>query len=353
MKNKKKNFGDEFYVLKAQQGDQDALVLLLERYHKLAHYIALKICHNDADAEDIVQESFIEVQRSISNLHEPKFFKAWLNKIIFSKCTKLFRANKDVVMSDEDMNYLNHNIEQRVYMLPERSMKFNSDKELLMVCIEQLPEKMQMMIIMMYFEQMSLKEIALACDVPLGTVKSRLNYAKKELRIMIEDYEQSEGVKVDFHSTTLEAMLLAVFANEARSILPALAIGKGFHFHFKGHVIEPTMLLAATLGTCATVAGASIVVPYIQETFLSSPETNLVHEQMKTTTKPFPIITFKGELIKNEEKAFKALNDIAHCHVEIAELSAQEQAEVYALYEALQQHGGAYYELLKNRNYME
>ena len=47
---------DEYYVKEAQNGNQEALEYLFKKYHNLAFYIALKICHCDADAEDIVQE---------------------------------------------------------------------------------------------------------------------------------------------------------------------------------------------------------------------------------------------------------------------------------------------------------
>lgn len=343
---------EESFVIKAQQGDPQALAYLLDKYHNLAHYIALKVCHNDADAEDIVQESFIEVHRSIANLQEPKFFKAWLNKIIFSKCTKLFRSNKDMIVSDEHLIHMKNSKEHRIYMLPDSSMKYNSDKELLMACIKQLPEKMQMMIIMMYFEQMSIQEISIACDIPEGTVKSRLNYAKGQLKIMLMEYERTEGVKVDFKAGTLEATLALVFANEAKNIVPSFALGKGFKFRVKGHLIEPSMLLMATLATCISVAGAMVVLPYIKEAFQPVEKESLPQEINKVESTSFPETMYKGEMLKNEKQAYKALTETAHCYIELEQLSVKEQEEAIAIYHAMKQHGGAYYELLYNRNFL-
>lgn len=347
--------GEEAIVMKAQCGDEAALESLLAKYHNLAFYIALKICHCDADAEDIVQESFIEVTKSIEKLQEPKYFKAWLNRIIFSKATKLFRGNRDVSMPDQEQLLLQSIKEERRYLLPEKELAFQSDAEILHACVDALPEKMRKMVYLMYFEQMSIKEIAFACDLPEGTVKSRLNYAKKALKESIQRYERENNHKLTFKlHGGIEAALCTLFAKEAANYLPFAAAPKAFSFSFKGHVVEPTMLAVATLGTCATVGAIAVVYPILKENFFSSNDkgvVNQVQNQNPKASSDFPPTVFQGETIKSEKSAYQALTTFAHCEVELQEMDEAQQKEAKALYEAMKQNGGAYYELLKNRNY--
>ncbi len=234
---------DEYYVKEAQNGNQEALEYLFKKYHNLAFYIALKICHCDADAEDIVQESFIEIHRSIHKLKEPKFFKAWLNKVVFSKSTKLFRKNRDISLSDDDYLMMTQNQEERRYLLPMEEMNFNSDREVLLHFLDQL----RVSLYLMYFEQMSVKEISFVLEIPEGTVKSRISTAKTELKTMIRRYERDENVKLDFHAHSLEAALTVAFLHEFGQVCPLGIAGTAFHSGYKSLSIHPAGLAALTV----------------------------------------------------------------------------------------------------------
>lgn len=340
---------DETYVIKAQQGDQEALVYLLKKYHNLAHYIALKLCHCDADAEDIVQESFIEIQKSIKNLQEPKYFKAWLNMIIFSKSTKLFRKNKDVNMSDQESLKMANKAEERRNFQPDKEMRYQGDKQILLNMIDELPEKLRTTLYMMYFEQMSVKEIAMALDIPEGTVKSRISSAKKALQTSIITYEEKENIKLNFNQTTLEVMLLEVLASEYTKVMShvnaipftSLKVSKLIRVM---HPATFAMVVACTI--CS--ATAYIAYQNSRESDFQLPVvTSYVNEEMHT----FEPLSFQGVTLYNAKEAHEALISTAHCHVEIDRLDEETQNEIRKLYHALKKNGGVYYELLQNRGY--
>ena len=80
-----KEYTDEELVLMLQNNDEEAFNLLYHRYVKLVYYIAYRICKNDADSQDIVQDTFLQVKRMIHNLKNPSLFKFWLNQIAISK----------------------------------------------------------------------------------------------------------------------------------------------------------------------------------------------------------------------------------------------------------------------------
>lgn len=343
---KDQGFADEYYVKQAQNGDQDALEYLFKKYHNLAFYIALKICHCDADAEDIVQESFIEIHRSIHKLKEPKFFKAWLNKVVFSKSTKLFRQNKDITLSDQDYLMMSQSKEDRRYLLPMEEMKFKTDREVLLHFLDQLPDKLRVSLYLMYFEQMSVKEIAFILDIPEGTVKSRVSTAKSELKTMISSYEHDENIKLDFHAHSLEAALGAAFLSEFHRAFPQSI---SFHHAYKSFPIHPAVL--ALLTACAVGGG---IFAYDA---LSHPNSSTTHEETELITNQalhtFDPVMFQGETISTAREAYESLVTTAHCHIEIKELDEDVQNEMKNVYRSLKKTGGIYYEILAHRHYAD
>lgn len=347
MINQKNQAEDEYYVKKAQEGDNDALAFLFEKYHNLAFYIALKLCHCDADAEDIVQESFIEISRSIHNLQEPKFFKAWLNKVIFSKSTKLFRKNKDVLMSDHDALVIAQNQEERRYLLPKENMKFENDREVLLSLIDQLPNKLKVTLDLMFFQQLSVKEIALALDIPEGTVKSRISTAKSQLKVLIAEYERKENVKLNFQASGLEAALGLALGSGAVSgnALPASTGVLSRIRHFFRTL--PPMSLAMILAGSVMVTSVS----YALLDLVSADQNHGDYETADVLYHSFDPIAFQGRTLFNAREAYEALISNAHCYVETKELDFELKNELQLIYTALKNNGGVYYDLLKLRNF--
>lgn len=347
MINYKNQAEDEYYVKKAQEGDSDALAFLFQKYHNLAFYIALKLCHCDADAEDIVQESFIEISRSIHNLQEPKYFKAWLNKVIFSKSTKLFRKNKDMLMSDHDVLVLAQNQEERRYLLPKENMKFESDREVLLRLIDQLPMKLKVTLDLMFFQQLSVKEIALALDIPEGTVKSRISTAKSQLKVLIAEYERKENVKLDFQASGLEAALVLALGSGAVSS-NALPASTGFFskIRYFFRTIPPTSLAMILAGS---IAAASF--SYALIGLATTDHNQGDYETADVQYHSFNPIAFQGRTLFNAREAYEALVSNAHCYVEAKELDFELKNELQLIYTALKNNGGLYYDLLKLRKF--
>lgn len=338
---------DEYYVKKAQSGEAYALEKLFEKYHNLAYYIALKICHCDADAEDIVQESFIEIERSIHKLNEPKYFKAWLNRIIFSKSTRLFRKNKDVNMRPYDDTALSQITEERRYLLPKQESKFQSDREVMLSFVDQLPDKLRVTLYLMYFEELSVKEIAMILQIPDGTVKSRISSAKTELRTMIRSYEDKEGVKLDFRAHALESVLAGVFLKEYAAVM------KANHVSWISKLVPrklqsiPPITYAAFVCSVVVLGATSYA---IVNSFPFSDNVSTTSVQQYTT---FPIIEFQGRKLTNAKEAYEALINIAHCSIELEEIDDDLLKEMKKVYMAIKHNDGVYYELLLQKGYAD
>lgn len=182
MSMKKKTYTDRELVLRLQSGKKEAFDAIYERYYRLVYFIAYELCKNDADAKDISQDTFLQVKKSIHSIKEPAHFKSWLNQIVLSKTKNLFRKNKTQNLDNENPYYQNHLIEERTYMIPNATMHFKTDEELMHYFISLLPRTQREVLILRYFQNYSMQEMADILEVPLGTVKTRLLYGKNALK---------------------------------------------------------------------------------------------------------------------------------------------------------------------------
>lgn len=215
---------DSTLIRRVQDGNEEAFNELYEQYHRLVYFIAYEICRNDADAKDILQDTFVQIRRSISTLKEPENFKPWLNRVVINKCKNLFRSRRHVEMDRDDLWYQHHVSEERSYMLPEASAHAHSDRELLHEMIGCLNMQQREVLIMRYFQHMSMKEMAELLEVPEGTVKTRLLYGKNHLKKMILSYEQESGTKLDFHVEGASLALLFLHMYEQGTSYPVLPL---------------------------------------------------------------------------------------------------------------------------------
>lgn len=204
------NESDALLIQEVINGDENAFNQLYEKYYRLVYFIAFEMCRNDADAKDILQETFIQIQHSIAALQDPENFKPWLNRIVINKCKNLFRSRKSVELDQDDLWYQYHVSEDRFYMLPEDKMHMENDQKVVHELLGMLSDIQREVLIMRYFEQMTMQEMAEALDVPVGTVKTRLLYGKNRLKELILEYEEKNQVKVDFRVEA--ASMIGLFA---------------------------------------------------------------------------------------------------------------------------------------------
>ena len=217
---------DVLLIQRVQEGNEDAFNELYDKYHRLVYFIAFEICRNDADAKDILQDTFMQVKHSIHTLQDQASFKAWLNRIVVNKCKNMFRSRRSVEMEQESLWYQYHVNEERNYMLPEASLHAKSDQQVIHEMLAALSVQQREVLIMRYFQHMSMKEIAGILEVPEGTVKTRLMYGKNHLKKMILAYEQESGAKLDFRVEGGSLSLLFLYLYEQGLVCPPLPIYK-------------------------------------------------------------------------------------------------------------------------------
>lgn len=195
----------DYAIEQLRQGEQQGFQVLYDQTHNYVMMQARSLLKNDADVHDLVQEVYFNAYRSIDSLQENKRIYAWLGGIAFRQATKLLRKQKDVLVQEEEAVFgalvdLDEDVQ------PEQALQKRESAQIVKEMLEELPELQKAALLAYYYDEMSVREIAEVFSCSEGTVKSRLNYARKNLKQAIQEREAREGIKL--HSLSLPLLLL-------------------------------------------------------------------------------------------------------------------------------------------------
>lgn len=143
----------------------------LVRENKVPMYrLAYGILRNQMDAEDAVSEAVVKAFERLNSLRDPEKFKPWIMQIVANEARKLYGKKKRVDLVED---------------ASEMKLYHEDTKNELWDIVVRLDEKSRAVVILFYYEQLSLKEIGGVLDISEGTVKSRLFRAKEKLRVLL------------------------------------------------------------------------------------------------------------------------------------------------------------------------
>ncbi|PLS15431.1 RNA polymerase subunit sigma-70 [Bacillus sp. M6-12] len=160
-------------VKKAQKGDDQAFLEVINTENTKLYRIAYLYVKNESDALDIVQETVYKAYISINTLKQPSYFHTWLTRILINTAMDFLRKNNKVFPIDQ------HSLER---MESPKSVN-PEDKLVLLQAIESLEEKYKTVIILRYYKDLTVKQIAGLLECPEGTVKTNLHRAINKLKI--------------------------------------------------------------------------------------------------------------------------------------------------------------------------
>ncbi len=174
---------EQLPVADARAGDAEAWRTLFRRYRLPLYAYAFELLHDEQVSLDIVQETFINAFRHLTTLRDDEKFGSWLFGIAHQKCVQHWRRQ-------------GRETELREGLLPETEASTPGPLEALlreeqeaefMRLLEKLPWPQRSALLLHFIEGFSLEEIARITGTQLGTVKSRLHYAKHALRKLLEE----------------------------------------------------------------------------------------------------------------------------------------------------------------------
>jgi len=174
---------EQLPVPQAKAGDPEAWDALFRRYQLPLYVYVFELVHDEQTSLDLVQETFIAAVRHIGGLRNDAKFGSWLFGIAHQKCIQRWRKqNQDEMLRDEIAAVPDgfENSPDDLLIRQEQEAEF-------MNRLNQLPLPQRSVLLLYFVEDFSLEEIAGITGVQIGTVKSRMHYAKKALRKLLEE----------------------------------------------------------------------------------------------------------------------------------------------------------------------
>jgi len=168
---------EQVLILRCQIGDKDAFAELIERYQAPLRYFISRLSANPETAEDIFQDTWLTVIRRIHSLKKIDAFSTWLYRIARNKVYQHFRRKRKLSELDQNIAVPN-NTENDVFS-PEDAEKIHR-------CLKELLPEYREVLMLRFLEQMSYEQISQVINCRLGTVKSRIHYAKLALKKEME-----------------------------------------------------------------------------------------------------------------------------------------------------------------------
>lgn len=187
---------DLVLIERSQRGDRTAFDDLVRRHERRAYQYAYRLTSNPEEAADVVADAFIRVYGALANFKGNSAFSTWLYRIITNCFLDLRKKDKSrlttsldqavIGQSDQEMERQIEDSSPGPDLISERNQRERAVED----AVQALPEYQRAMIVMYHAEDLSYEEIAEALDLPIGTVKSRLNRARLQLReLLVKDSE--------------------------------------------------------------------------------------------------------------------------------------------------------------------
>ncbi len=174
---------EQLPVPQARAGEQSAWDILFRRYQLPLYVYVFELVHREQASLDIVQETFIAAARHIGGLRDDEKFGSWLFGIAHQKCLQHWRKNnRETELGDELAD-----APTELETSPDDLLIRREQEDEFMNLLNQLPTPQRSVLLLHFVEDFSLAEIADITGAQLGTVKSRLHYAKRALRQLLEE----------------------------------------------------------------------------------------------------------------------------------------------------------------------
>lgn len=168
---------DELLVKKAVKGDAGAFLALTKKHHNGLYRTAYGMLGNEHDAADALQESLLKAYRDMGKLRDPQMFKSWMYRILTNRCIDIIRQRQrttpvENVWGSDSAEHLDNSWDAKMDVSR---------------ALEELDEQHRTVVVLRFFQDMSLNDISVVLNCPVGTVKSRLHRALQKMKSALSD----------------------------------------------------------------------------------------------------------------------------------------------------------------------
>ena len=181
------------------EGDETALAPLVEKYKRMVYRLAMQITKNHADADDVMQETFIKVYRSIRTFRKDAAFETWIYRITVNEALNFVkrreRQRESALETAPEAEY-EATMRYRTQLANDPHVQAEKAelRHHVTTAVNSLSLKHRTVVILHEFEGLTHAEIASILNCSEGTVRSRLHYARKKLRTLLKPYVDASQI---------------------------------------------------------------------------------------------------------------------------------------------------------------
>lgn len=186
---------DIHYLDKVQAGDAAAFAFLVDKYRRMAYTIALKVVKSREEAEEVAQDSFLKVYKSIHNFQRTSKFSTWLYRIVTNEAISRTRRKSLEVSPVDDYVMDNYGGDSSTGGLENLTQE--ARKVWIRKAMDTLPEDTALVVMLFYMEEQSIEEIGQITGISEENIKVRLHRGRKKLSSELEKMlrDELEGIR--------------------------------------------------------------------------------------------------------------------------------------------------------------
>jgi RNA polymerase sigma factor (sigma-70 family) len=184
------NEDDQHYIHLVMEGDTNAFAVLVDRYKDMVFTLSLKMLKDREEAEEVAQDTFLKIYKSLSKFNSESKFSTWMYKVAFNTCLDRLKKNK----RSQPVTAMDEFTEQEAISLMNvlDSIEERERKQVIQDCLHCLPGEDSFLLTLYYFEEQSLEEIANIIGINPNNVKIRLYRSRKKLTALLKDRLEPE-----------------------------------------------------------------------------------------------------------------------------------------------------------------
>ena len=179
---------DSYWLEQCREGDSLAIEKMVHTYQRDVYRLALSILDDPNEAEDGTQETFLAALRALYSFREDAAFKTWLFSITINVCRSRLQRGKNRGRLQQILQSLFH-LRSEVEHPETATIRDESDAEL-WNAIRALDDKHRIPVVLRYYHDLPVADIATMLNIPPGTVHSRLNHAREKLRALLKEEQR-------------------------------------------------------------------------------------------------------------------------------------------------------------------
>lgn len=206
-------------LIAAKNGDAAAIDKVFEDSYKEVYNIAKCIVCDEYEAQDVTQNVFEKLFKAMCTMKTPDTFYAWLHKITENEARMFLRKKRNNVVyvddADDAENILTTDDGEYTEILPLENIDKKENDRIIFALMGEMPEKYKSVLMMRFYADLSYAEISEKLEINIGTVRSRLSYAKNLLMDKIENFEKKHGIRL--HTTDIFDNLGDIISAAARN----------------------------------------------------------------------------------------------------------------------------------------